>query len=160
MPPTQPVPPLRPRNWLERNLKWLIPGVALAFLSCLAALAILLVAFLKSSDAYQGALSRIKSHAGVTAALGAPVHEGFLFTGRINLNNSSGDADLTIPLSGAKGEGTAFVRATRSLGVWHYDQLIVQITDGRTRIDLSDAPQRPAQNVESNAAPSSSGATP
>ncbi|MEY4489650.1 MAG: hypothetical protein RIQ79_2158 [Verrucomicrobiota bacterium] len=135
-PPSVPFP--RPRNWLERNLKWLIPALVLGLVTSLAGLALVFVSLLKGSSVYQGALGRIKPHPAVIAALGAPVREGFLFTGSIRIVNSSGEADLTIPLSGPKGEATAFVHATRSLGAWHYDRLIVETTPDQIRIDLSE----------------------
>jgi hypothetical protein len=156
-PPAVPFP--RPRNWLERNLKWLIPAIVLGLVAAVAGLALMIVALLKGSSVYQGALGRIKPHPAVIAALGTPVREGFLFTGSIHIVNSSGEADLTIPFSGPKGEATAYVHATRSFGAWHYDRLIIETSVGNTRIDLSEKSPRTPPLLDSKSTSSSDSGT-
>ena len=156
-PPAVPFP--RQRNWLERNLKWLIPAIVLGLVASVAGLALAIVALLKGSSVYQGALVRIKPHPAVIAALGEPVREGFLFTGSIRIVNSSGEADLTIPLSGPKGEATAFVHATRSSGAWRYDRLIIETSAGNNRIDLSEKPMRTPPLLDSKPPSSSDSGT-
>ncbi len=93
---------------------------------------------MKNSDAYQGAILRIKNDPAAINALGFPIKEGMLFTGNINISGSSGRADLTIPVSGPKESATAYVLATKSLGEWHFDRLIIQTDDAKIRIDLSE----------------------
>ena len=104
---------------------------------------IVLIVFsaMKSSDIYKDALARAKTHPAVIEALGSPVTEGFLVSGNTNVNGASGEANLSVPLSGPKGKGTIYVAATKSLGRWNYSGLVLEIAKTRQRIDLL---QRPA----------------
>ena len=104
---------------------------------------IVLIVFsaMKSSDIYKDALARAKTHPAVIEALGSLVTEGFLLSGNTNVNGASGEANLSIPVSGPKGKGTIYVAATKSLGRWNYSGLVLEIAKTRQRIDLL---QRPA----------------
>jgi hypothetical protein len=99
---------------------------------------IVLIVFsaMKSSDIYKDALARAKTHPAVIEALGSPVTEGFLLSGNTNVNGASGEANLSIPVSGPKGKGTIYVAATKSLGRWNYSGLVLEIAKTRQRIDL------------------------
>ena len=91
---------------------------------------------MKSSDIYKDALARAKTHPAVNEALGSPVTEGLLLSGNTNVNGASGEANLSIPVAGAKGKGTIYVAATKSLGRWNYSGLVLEIARTHQRIDL------------------------
>lgn len=91
---------------------------------------------LKSSDAYQTALTRAKNDPRVVAALGSPIKDGLVPSGKTNVNGSSGDADITIPISGPKGKATIYAVGTKSDGKWQFSKLAVQV-DGGEMIDLN-----------------------
>ena len=99
---------------------------------------IVLIVFsaVKSSDVYKDALARAKTHPAVIEALGSPVTEGLLLSGNTNVNGASGEANLSIPVSGPKGKGTIYVAATKSLGRWNYSGLVLEIEPKNQRIDL------------------------
>jgi hypothetical protein len=99
---------------------------------------IVLIVFsaVKSSDVYKDALARGKTHPAVIEALGSPVTEGLLLSGNTNVNGASGEANLSIPVSGPKGKGTIYVAATKSLGRWNYSGLVLEIARTHQRIDL------------------------
>jgi Cytochrome oxidase complex assembly protein 1 len=90
----------------------------------------------KSTDVYKDALARAQAHPSVIEALGSPIKEGFLVSGNSNVNGASGEANLSIPVSGPVGKGTIYVAANKSLGRWNYSGLIVEITKTHQRIDL------------------------
>ena len=91
---------------------------------------------IKSSDVYQGALTAAMEDTQVIDALGEPVEAGLIPSGSISVENNSGDASLSIPISGPKGKGTLYVEAVRSAGSWEYTLLEVTV-DGRPgRINL------------------------
>ncbi len=127
-----------PKNWFERNLLWLIPAVILFSILSLGSFVALLLGFMKSSDAYQGALARIRNSPEAVEALGPPVTDRFFFTGQININGSDGNANLAIRVKGSRAQATAYIIAVRSLGRWHYTQLVLSLNGSDTRIDLSD----------------------
>jgi len=103
---------------------------------------IVLIVFsaVKSSDVYKDALARAKTHPAVIEALGSPVTEGFLVSGNTNVNGASGEANLSIPVSGPKGKGTIYVAARKSLGRWNYSGLVLEIVKTHQRIDLLQPP--------------------
>jgi len=127
-----------PNTWFERNWKWVLSLLCVLGLLGIAGLVFLILTLLKSSDAYQGAISRVKNDPAAITALGSPIKEGLFFSGNINMSGSSGRADLAIPISGPKAKATAYVLATKSLGEWHFDHLIIQIDDTKLRIDISE----------------------
>ena len=86
----------------------------------------------KSTDVYQTAVARAKADLRVRAALGDDVHQGMFLSGNTNVNGASGQADLSIPISGSKGKGTIYVVATKSAGEWNYSQLVVKTEGGET----------------------------
>ncbi len=91
---------------------------------------------IKSSDVYQGALTAAMEDAEVINALGEPVKAGLIPSGSISVENTSGEASLSIPISGPKGKGTLYVEATKSAGSWDYTVLEVAVDGQPGRINL------------------------
>jgi hypothetical protein len=99
---------------------------------------------LKSSDAYKTALVRAKADPRVVAALGSPITDGFMISGKTNVSGTSGHADLTVPISGPKGKGTIYFVASKFAGEWTFSKLIVEVKETGERIDLvQDPPTTP-----------------
>ena len=111
------------------------------FVVFVGSIALIVFSAVKSSDIYKDALARAKTHPAVIEALGSPVTEGFLVSGNTSVNGASGEANLSVPVSGPKGKGTIYVAATKSLGRWNYSGLVLEIKRTHQRIDLL---QRPA----------------
>jgi hypothetical protein len=103
----------------------------------IAFLVLVVFGAMKQSDAYKMAVARATADPRVTSALGTPISEGWFLSGKTNVNGSSGDADLTIPISGPKGKGTIYAVATKSAGEWTYSKLVVKIDSTGETIDLS-----------------------
>ncbi|PYJ71407.1 MAG: hypothetical protein DME76_02025 [Verrucomicrobia bacterium] len=78
-------------------------------------------------------------------ALCSPITEGFLVSGNSNVNGASGEANLSIPVSGPKGKGTIYVAAKKSPGQWNYSGLVLEIARTHQRINLlqSSTPANP-----------------
>jgi len=104
--------------------------------ACLAFLVIVVFGALKQTDVYKMAVARAKSDSRVIAALGTPIEEGWYLSGNTSVNNGSGNADLSIPISGPKGKGTIYAVATKSGGEWSYSKLNVKIDSTGETIDL------------------------
>ena len=60
-------------------------------------------------------------------AIGLPITEGLLVSGNTSVNGASGEANLSIPISGPNGKATIYVAATKSLGQWNYSGLVAEI---------------------------------
>lgn len=95
---------------------------------------------MKSSDAYKMALAKAKADPRVMAALGSPIDDGLFVWGSSNVSGTSGQADLTIPISGPKGKGTIYFVASKFAGEWTFSKLMVEIADTKQRIDLIEDP--------------------
>ena len=132
------------RNWWLRNWKWFAPvgcfGTLILFFVFVGSVALIVFSAMKSTDVYKDALARAKADSAVIEALGSPITEGFLVSGNTNVNGASGEANLSIPVSGPIGKGTIYVAAKKSLGQWNYSGLIVEITKTHQRIDLLHSP--------------------
>jgi cytochrome oxidase complex assembly protein 1 len=138
-PPSAPQPRA---GWWSRNWKWFVPtgcltliALGVAFFVCIL---VLVFSVIKSSDAYRTALDRAKKDDRVVAALGTPIHDGLVPSGKTNVSGPSGEADLAIPISGPKGKATIYVVGTKSAGKWDFSKLAVQI-DGGQMIDLTES---------------------
>src|SRR2546421_3750313 len=126
-------------GWWSRNWKWFVPtgcclGTLLGLILAVAVFGFSIFAIfsgvsaaLKSSEPYKVAVARAKADDKVTTALGTPITEEFA-NGSINTSGSSGEVDLTIPISGPKGKGTIYVVGTRSGGTWTYSKMSVTVT--------------------------------
>ena len=96
---------------------------------------------IRSSDAYRLAVTEARRSAEVQAQLGAPIEEGFWVVGSINVQNSSGKADLAIPLKGPKGSGTLQAAAVKEGGAWRLTALSLKLDSGEEiRLDQAEAP--------------------
>ena len=139
-PTTPPIPPKPQDNWWTRNWKWFVPTGCLTMAGLVAAFVCLIVVIvfsaMKSSDVYREALARAKAAPAVVEALGSPIKDGMFVSGSTNVNGASGEANLAIPISGPKGEGTLYVAATKSVGIWNFSSLVLEVKPTKKRIDL------------------------
>jgi hypothetical protein len=140
-PPLASVP--RP-NWWKRNWKWFVPlgclSVVVALVAFVASVVLIVFGAMKSTDVYKDALARARAHPSVIEVLGSPIEEGLLISGNTNVNGASGEANLSIPISGPKAKATIYVAAKKSVGRWNYSGLIVEIAKTHQRIDLLQEP--------------------
>ena len=95
---------------------------------------------MKQSDAYKMALSRAKADPRVMNALGSPIEDGLFPMGKTNLNGTSGQADMTVSISGPKGKGTLYFVASKFAGQWTFSKLMVEIANTGQRLDLIEDP--------------------
>lgn len=151
-PSPSPIPQPR-RGWWSRNWKWFVPTGCLTLIAIGVAFVLCIVFFvfgvIKSSDVYQTALARAKQDQRVTAALGSPIKDGLVPSGKTNVDGASGGADIAIPISGPKGKGTIYAVGTKSAGKWDFSKLAVQI-DGGALIDLKEGSHQTETASESD----------
>jgi hypothetical protein len=97
-------------------------GAVLAVILIFAGLGVggvaLIARSMKGSDAYRHSLSFLRNAAQIQTDLGLPIEDGFLPSGRIATSGATGSADLTISLSGPRGDGRAHVVLERGVGGW------------------------------------------
>jgi hypothetical protein len=115
-------------------------SIAVLFVVFVVSIALIVFSAVKSTDVYKDAVTRAKVHPAVIEVLGSPIREGFLVSGNTNVDGASGQANLSIPIAGPKGNGTIYVAARKSLGQWNYSGLVVEIAKTHRRIDLLQNP--------------------
>jgi Cytochrome oxidase complex assembly protein 1 len=132
--------PPEKKGWFGRNWKWFVPvgclSMVLMIVVFIAAVVYFAFGSIKSSTVYQEAITKTRSNADVIRELGEPIEPGWLISGTINVNESSGNADLSIPVSGPKKSGTVYVVATKKMGKWDIYGLEVAVEGENKRINL------------------------
>ena len=135
-----------PKGWFGRNWKWFVPVtivvLMLLFVGFVGGIMTLVFGAMKNSTPYQHAVAVATHHPQVIRELGSPIEPGWLVSGSINVSGPSGEAKLSIPLKGRLHKGTVYVEATKSLGLWNYQALVVEIEDTQQRIDLLHPPEK------------------
>lgn len=134
--PSPKLTPKQRRSWLGRNWKWLLAGIFVGGIVFVLGIFTLVMGSIRSSDAAKEAVARAQSNAFITQRLGTPISEGWLVSGSINVSNDSGDADLSIPISGPKGKGTVYVTAKKTTGQWIYNNMVAALEESNDRVDL------------------------
>lgn len=128
------------QGWFARNWKWAVPVGCVGMLAMFAAFfaSIFLVVFgaMRSSDAYQIAMSRARENPKVVEALGEPVEAGWFISGNINVSGPSGNASLSIPVSGPRGAGTVYLVAEKVAGEWIFERLELELEGTGERVNL------------------------
>ncbi|MHC4218901.1 MAG: cytochrome c oxidase assembly factor Coa1 family protein [Planctomycetota bacterium] len=133
-----------PRNWWSRNWKWFLPVcIGTPVLVCGGFVALLVSAvfgLIKGSEVYEQAMYTARTDTAVIAAMGTPIEDGYLVTGNIEFDASSGSADLAIPISGPNGTGTIYADADKYQGEWYFNSLGVVVEETDEWIDLLGGP--------------------
>jgi hypothetical protein len=144
VPPPIPPPPSAPREtWFSRNWKWFLPTVILVpvllIVLFVGGSVFLVFGMMKSSEPYRHAVEAASHDPRVLQKLGAPIVPDWYVGGRFNSSESSGYANLLIPLKGQLRHATVLVWARESEGKWSYQRLRVQVDGEPATIDLLSA---------------------
>src|ERR1700756_3941575 len=95
--------PLHPepvkRSWIERHPLWKIPLGCLTLLVLIFGFGLILMTVILSSfrhsDVYKQALTMAAGNQQVREQIGEPIEPGWLISGQLNVEGSSGNADLS-----------------------------------------------------------------
>jgi hypothetical protein len=87
----------------------------------------------RSSPVYLEAMQAARSDQRVVQALGTPIESGWFMWGSLEEQGLSGDASLSIPISGPRKRATLYASARKGNGVWQFYTLAVQV-DGQTSL--------------------------
>src|ERR1022692_3713980 len=128
--------PNQHRSWLGRHWKKLLAAAFVCGVVFVVGIFTLLMGAMRASDVAKEAVARAQSNPLVMQRLGAPINEGWLVGGSINVSPGSGDADLSVPISGPKGKGTVYVAAQKTAGTWTYSLMQAAIEGSSDKIDL------------------------
>ena len=62
--------------------------------------------------------------------------DSFWFSGSISISGSEGEAKVSFPVEGNRGEGTLYMMAEKEIGVWKIKKLVLEIGDKNYRINI------------------------
>lgn len=119
--------------------RWAIAGLVIwiVVIGGVAGLFASIVPMMKRSEAYQMSMELIQADERVEQALGDDVTAGFWVWGNISVSaGGTGRAELSIPLSGSKGTGSAYAQAVRAGGTWELLLLVVRAEGSNVPIVL------------------------
>jgi hypothetical protein len=120
----------------QRIWSWVGALLYLGGISFVAALIFLIGAVMKGSDAYQLSLDQVQHNQQVIEVFGEPIEAGFFVTGQVQIQNSTGHADISYSIEGPKAEGTVHVLAEKDQGQWLFRQIVVEVEPNKRRINL------------------------
>jgi hypothetical protein len=136
--------PLHPepmkKSWLEQNPYWKIPFGCLTLIFLIALFVVVLMTVittsLRNSDVYKQALAQAASNSQVRLQIGEPLKPAWLISGQLNVSGSTGNANLSIPISGPRGKGTIRAIANKTGRVWRFTYLQISVDGHPASIDL------------------------
>jgi hypothetical protein len=128
------------KTWLERRPLWKIPLGCLTLFLLMGIFATVLITIITTSfhnsEVYKQAMARAAENSQVSDALGKPLRSAWFISGQLNVNGSTGNANLSIPISGPLGKGAIRAVAYKTGGVWRFTYLQVNVDGRPASIDL------------------------
>lgn len=129
-------------SWARRHRRWLIPAGCLGLVVAAVAWGVFIVFFIlagmKTSGVYQGAVAAVTASPRALAVLGEPIEPGWWLMGSIDVSGPSGKADVALPVSGPEGSGKLYVIGSKRAGRWTLELLELEVEGRDGRIDLLD----------------------
>jgi hypothetical protein len=126
-------------SWWKRNRKWVLPLIVIGGIALfVCGIFFGVMGLIRTNDAYKQGVARALADPQVIEAFGEPVKTGTMVTGSVQTSNASGEADLAVPLSGPKGEGTLYIGAYKQAGRWNMRVLEVAVSGKEEHIQLLD----------------------
>ena len=95
-----------------------------------------IVASLKSSDAYKLGVAKLEASQEASQFLGQPIASGMPM-GSINISGPSGSAKLSFGVDGPTGKGTVYLEAVKELGQWRMNRIVLEEDGTGQRVDLN-----------------------
>jgi hypothetical protein len=125
------------QSWFHRNWKWFVPTLLVMAVVCFGVMVLSLVQYsFRNSGVFEMALVRARHSPRVVEAVGPSIKTGWFIGGSIQTKGATGWAELSIPISAERGEGTVFIRASKRANVWEPSVLVFENDGGDESIDL------------------------
>ena len=137
------------RSWIERHPLWKIPLGLLTLLFLIASFGAFTIGIIsgsfRNSDVYKQAMAEAAANWQVRDQIGDPIRAGWFIFGELKLGGSTGRANFSIPISGARGKGRIRVVANKN-EVWRLTILQVYVQGRSEAIDLLSIQPPPARD--------------
>jgi hypothetical protein len=139
-PPYPIIPQPMEKSWLDRHPRWKIPAGFLTLILLIVVFGgivmLIVMASFHGSDVYKQAVAKAAESPEVRAQIGEPIQPAWLIAGDLHVSGSSGNANLSIPISGPRNRGKIRAVAFKSGGVWRFTFLQVNVEGQAGCIDL------------------------
>jgi hypothetical protein len=131
------------KNWLQRNIKWFAPVLAVVLLlgsvvfSAVSDAQLGGYANAMADDAlYANALKQAQANDEVTKVLGTlePVDQLAIIESNVNYSDNNNAVNLSVRVKGSKAKGRMDVVAAKVNKAWHYNTIKIRIKDPKQEI--------------------------
>jgi len=129
------------KSWFARNWGWAVPvggclTIIILFFVFLGSVIFGVSELMTNSDPYKDALAKVKQDDYVIEILGEPIETNGIMQGSLSYENNVGDANISVPIKGPKGEARVYVVGTKTNDQWEYSEMYVIISETDEQIDL------------------------
>ncbi len=131
----------RQKSWFARNWGWAVPvggclTIIILFFVFLGSVIFGVSELMTNSDPYKDALAKVKQDDYVIEILGEPIETNGIMQGKLSYENNVGNANISVPIKGPKGEARVYVVGTKTNDQWEYSEMYVIISETDEQIDL------------------------
>lgn len=132
---------IQEKSWFARNWGWAVPlggclSIIVLFFIFLGSVLFGVSELITESTPYQDAIAKVNEDEYVVNILGEPIETDGMMNGNLSYQNSTGSADISIPIKGPKGNAELFVVGTKQNDQWTYTEMYVIIDQTDEQIDL------------------------
>jgi len=133
--------PSAKKSWFSRY--WWLLGlaafllIALPILCCVGTVGTSVLGvfgIIRSSPVFADSLEVIQGDVRAQELLGTPIEAGWLVGGEISETGATGTAEISYPVSGSNGSGTAYVSAKKVEGEWVITRLVLVMDKTKQRL--------------------------
>ncbi|MFV0176112.1 cytochrome c oxidase assembly factor 1 family protein [Empedobacter falsenii] len=82
-----------------------------------------------NSDVMKHAMNIINHNPEIRQKLGTDIETDGMYKGNISISNNKGEANITVPIKGTKGTGSAIIVGKKEFDKWIYEKIAVQIDE-------------------------------
>lgn len=129
------------KSWFARNWGWAVPvggclTIIILFFVFVGSLIFGVSELITESVPYQDAIKKVNEDEYVINILGEPIETDGMMNGNLSYKNSTGFADISIPVKGPKGKAELYLTGTKENDQWTYTEMYVIIEETDEQIDL------------------------
>jgi len=134
---------IKSKNWLQRNIKWLLPVIVVV---CFLGSALFstvsdaqmgsYVTALNDDALYKDALGQAQQNAEVVKAFGTlePIDQMAIIESNVEYSDNNNHVNLSVRVKGAKAKGRMDVVATKANNAWQYNTIKIRIKNPKQEI--------------------------
>jgi len=96
----------------------------------------MLIFSMLKGEAYNQSLFALRENPEVIELIGSPIEPGYFISGSISTSGPNGQASIQYNISGSKSSAVVYVYASRHLGAWNLDTVVVNSEESHKKINV------------------------